>query len=149
RIVTAPGQTLAHGTVLISGQTITAVGVDVQLPPGTQPISLRGKTIYAGLIDLGGEASGSESAPMPARGSDHWNPYVTPADSPVIRIGQAEPIADAAALRGQGITVRLLAPSGGIFGGSSHAVLTGGPSSLAPTLRHHVAQHLQLTVPRG
>ncbi len=149
RIVAAPGQMLARGTVLISGQTITAVGADVQLPPGTQPISLRGKTIYAGLIDLGGEASGSETAPTPVRGSGHWNPYVTPANSPVIRVGQDEPIADAAALRGQGVTVRVLAPSGGIFSGSSHAVLTGGPSSLAPTLRQHVAQHLQLTVPRG
>src|SRR5690606_12016347 len=35
------------------------------------------------------------------------------------------------------------------FRGSSQAVLTGGPPSLAPTLRHDVAQHLQLTVPRG
>lgn len=157
RIVVAPGEVLASASVLIDGDSIRSVGEAVDVPPGADVIAMDGMTIYAGLVDLGGEAA---AVPREA-GTSHWNRYVTPghvptppADPRPTRPGEDEstdnlPIDNAGAFRSQGITTRLVAPAGGIFSGQSHAVLTGGPSWLSPLLIEGCANHLRLTIPPG
>ena len=44
------GEALVAGTVLVDGERIVAVG-DVPVPPGTETIDARGKTLLPGLID--------------------------------------------------------------------------------------------------
>ena len=157
RIVTAPGQMIDQGTVIIDGETIVAVGKGVAIPKGAEVIDVTGRSIYAGLIDaaegLGGlSASTASASNESARGATrHWNRFVRPEHAPVIqptpKEGDLIPTADT--LRGQGITARLVAPSGNIFGGWGHVVLVGGPASQSPLLRGHVAQMLRLTIPEG
>jgi N-acetylglucosamine-6-phosphate deacetylase len=157
RIVTAPGQVIDQGTVIIDGETIVAVGKGVAIPKGAEVIDVTGRSIYAGLIDaaegLGGlSASTASASNESARGATrHWNRLVRPEHAPVIqptpKEGDLIPTADT--LRGQGITARLVAPSGNIFGGWGHVVLVGGPASQSPLLRGHVAQVLRLTIPEG
>src|SRR6185369_7823717 len=51
RIVTAPGQTIEKGTVIIRDGTIEAVGPNVAIPADAAVRDLSGKTLYPGLID--------------------------------------------------------------------------------------------------
>ncbi len=102
-----------------------------------------GGTIYPGLIDAWGEAE----VPLPKSQAGYWNSHVTPQRSTQAIATSA--IDDAAKLRSQGITVRLVAPQGGIVKGSSAIVLLGDSSKGRMLLKQHAWQHLQLTVPRG
>ena len=51
KIVVAPGKTIDKGTLVIRQGVIVAVGADVKPPADAKVWDLRGKTIYAGLID--------------------------------------------------------------------------------------------------
>src|SRR5689334_10942247 len=51
RIVTAPGQTIEKGTVVVRDGTIEAVGANVAIPADAVVRDLSGKTLYPGLID--------------------------------------------------------------------------------------------------
>lgn len=152
RVVVAPGEVLDRATVIIQRDSIRFVGAEAGIPPGAEVIEMDGKTIYAGLIDTGGEAEPVAAAAV----NPHWNRFVTPGNYPTIAAasgGQSSdddnaPFTGASSLRTQGITTQLIAPTGGIFSGESRAVLTGGPIWMSPILRDSVAQHLQLTVPR-
>lgn len=158
KVVIGPGQTLEPATVLIGGQTIVAIGQRLAVPPGAEVLDLSGKTIYPGLIDAAGGTAGLPETPAAAGGNAaggltrHWNRFVTPDNAPAVppadRNGN-DLLADAAELRQQGITLRLVSPRSGIFGGWGHAVLVGGPPSQTPLLRSRVAQTLRLTIPQG
>ncbi len=158
KVVIGPGQTLEPATVLISGQTIVAIGQRLAVPPGAEVLELSGKTIYPGLIDAAAGTAGLPEGPSAANDraagglTRHWNRFVTPDNAPVVppadRNGN-DLLADATELRQQGITLRLVSPRSGIFGGWGHAVLVGGPPSQTPLLRSRVAQTLRLTIPQG
>lgn len=51
RIVTAPGEVIENGMLLIKGKRIVAVGEYINFPNGTVLRDLHGKTIYPGFID--------------------------------------------------------------------------------------------------
>ena len=53
RVVTAAGDTLSSGTVVIRNGVIEAVGTDVQVPADAMVIDGAGLTAYPGLIDMG------------------------------------------------------------------------------------------------
>ncbi len=152
RVVIAPGEVIPRATVVIQRDSIRIVGADAAIPAGAEVISMQGKTIYAGLVDTGGEADPAASTNV----NPHWNRLVTPSHYPSVPAaasgGQSSNVDTsfpaASSLRAQGITTQLIAPAGGIFSGESHAVLTGGPIWMSPILKDSVAQHLQLTVPR-
>jgi N-acetylglucosamine-6-phosphate deacetylase len=152
RVVVAPGEVIPRATVVIQRDSIRIVGADAAIPAGAEVISMQGKTIYAGLVDTGGEAAPAASTNV----NPHWNRLVTPSHYPSVPAaasgGQSNNVDTsfpaASSLRAQGITTQLIAPTGGIFSGESHAVLTGGPIWMSPILKDSVAQHLQLTVPR-
>lgn len=152
RVVVAPGEVLSRATLIIQRDSIRGVGTDLEIPPGAEVIDFDGKTIYAGLVDTGGEAEPAAATVSPP----HWNPLVTPSHAPSVptAVSGGQPSTSdtsfpgASSLRAQGITTQLIAPTGGIFSGESHAVLTGGPTWMSPILKDSVAQHLLLTVPR-
>ena len=62
RIITASGDTIENGTVVVERNRITAVGRGVAIPAGARQIDARGKTIMPGIVDVhahvGGESDG-------------------------------------------------------------------------------------------
>ncbi len=142
-----PGRAIEDATVLIEGSSITAVGNNVEVPAGFMEIDCAGKQIYAGLIDAWSEVD----VALPESEAGYWNSNVTPqrraASAAVLSAGDAEK------LRSQGITVRLVAPRGGIVKGTSSVVLLGdesrGDPKAAALLKEKAWHHLQLSVPRG
>ncbi|MEO6350820.1 MAG: amidohydrolase family protein, partial [Candidatus Limnocylindrales bacterium] len=58
RIITASGDTIENGTVVVEGNRITAVGRGVAIPAGAKQIDVRGKTIMPGIIDVHGHVGG-------------------------------------------------------------------------------------------
>lgn len=141
RVVIEPGNVLETASVSIRGTSIIAVGKDVKPLAGAEIIDCTGKTIYAGLIDGYGEISVDEP---PTSGVGHWNGNVLPRRSAATAVSS---ISGLATSRSQGVTMRLIAPSGAIVKGSSCLVLLDG-NSRASLLNDNVMQHLQLTVPR-
>lgn len=69
RIVTAPGQVIERGTLVMRDGLIVAVGPDLAVPADARVWDGAGLTVYAGLIDahvtLADPASGAVSKPAP------------------------------------------------------------------------------------
>jgi imidazolonepropionase-like amidohydrolase len=111
RIVTAPGKLIERGTVVVRDGLIESVGGEVKLPPEARIWDLDGKTVYAGFVDAYSELSSTAKPPVSAAG--YWNSKVTP------QVRADELLAADAELnkklRGQGIAVRLVAPTSGII----------------------------------
>ena len=141
-VVVEPGKTLTGATVLIEGTSITAVGIDLEIPDGFEQIDCSGKKLYAGLIDAWSETE----VPFEETAPGYWNRNVVPQRTASTAIDGE--IDDAGKLRSQGIAVRVVAPQGGIVKGSSCVCLTGDDSDGRTLLREHAWNHLQLTVPR-
>lgn len=143
RIVTAPGQEISRGTVVLREGMIIAVGAAVTPPADARVWDLEGKTVYPGLID----AYGQTSIKLPAGGSPHWNSLVTPQLDVADHYRADDDLHKK--LRSQGVTARLVAPESGIIKGTSSVVLTGDAESRAAIVASGVAQHVRLTTPRG
>src|SRR4051812_12299760 len=58
RIITASGETIENGTVVVEGNRISAVGRGVAVPSGARQIDARGKTIMPGIVDVHGHVGG-------------------------------------------------------------------------------------------
>ncbi|RMF86461.1 MAG: amidohydrolase family protein, partial [Nitrospinota bacterium] len=75
-VIDGKGKTLSDATVVVEGNTITAVGQQVPVPPDVdRRIDLQGKTLMPGLIDVhthvvGGDVLGGHSDPRVARRMD-------------------------------------------------------------------------------
>ena len=65
KIVTAPGQVIEVGTIVIRDGKIVAVGLDAQVPVGAEVIPGAGLVVYAGFIDAAGEAKLKPGTPGP------------------------------------------------------------------------------------
>ena len=126
------GPRIEHGTVVLRGGKIAAVGTNVSIPDGAQRVDASGKWVTPGLInaatDLGlVEVSAvSETRDISARGRagiaasfaavDGFNPA-----SPMIPLARAG-----------GVTTVLLLPSGGLIAGQAALVdLVPGPTRAA------------------
>lgn len=145
RIVVAPGKTIEQGTVVVRDGVIDAVG-EIPTPPEARVWDMAGKTVFPGLIDAFTEMDVNTSAAT--AGAAHWNDQVTP-QLDIATVSHDGAKAANTKLRSQGITARLLAPSGRILKGSSAVVLTNDADADAAIVRQNVAQHLRLTVSRG
>ena len=145
RIIPRPGQVIPSGTLVVRDSKIVRVAAGKNIPAGARVIDLQGKTIYAGLIDAFSEVT------LPATannsGALHWNSTIRPQRSVASHYQQNQ--ARNEKLRKQGITVRLVAPAKGILKGSSALIATGTETDTEAVVQPNVAQHLQLTVPRG
>ncbi len=143
RIVTAPGQKILRGTVVLRDGMIVAVGAAATVPSDARVWDLEGKTVYPGLID----AYGQTSIALPKGGSPHWNSLITPQLNVADHYQPDSNLHKK--LRSQGVTARLVAPDSGIIKGTSCVVLTGDTASRVAIVAHNVAQHVRLTAPSG
>ena len=145
RIVAAPGKVIAGGVLVVRDGVVIAVGADVEPPADARVWKLDGKTIYPGFIDAYAELSAEASrlGPSEQHGAAYWNMHVVPQVSADARYAlEAE---TNKRLRGQGIAVRLVAPSVGVIKGTSALVSLGDEPGSRSILKSQVALHLMLT----
>jgi imidazolonepropionase-like amidohydrolase len=156
RIVTAPGQVIERGTVVMRDGIITAVGATVAIPPDARVWNGDSLTVYPGLIDacvLPAEAGGG-GGPRPA-GGPGLRPGQRDTDAPAR--GAAASLASVVpeyrvienlalsadqlkTLREAGFTVAHIAPRRGIFRGQSAVVALGDGALNRNTLAADAAQ---------
>ena len=141
-VVPQPGSVIENATILIEDGSILGVSTDLSIPAGFQVIDCQGKRIYPGLIDAFSELN----VPLTDEQPGYWNSNITPQRNVSVAAGK-DPIDQAAKLRSQGITARLVAPEGGIIKGTSCVVQLGSEQGQR-LLTAKAWQHLQLTVPR-
>ncbi len=68
KLVTAPGQVIDGGTIVIRDGMIVAVGKEVAVPVGAEIIPGEGLVVYPGFIDAAGEAKLKSTTPGPDAG---------------------------------------------------------------------------------
>lgn len=155
RIIAEPGKTIENGTLVIRDGVVVAAGARVNIPADARIWDLKGKTIYAGLIEpylriepkkkeKEGETGGQET-PAPATtkldtGAGHPNPRVHPERSVAEELKLEEELLEE--MRGAGFTAALVVPREGIFRGTSALVNLRRGSANEQVVRADVAQHL-------
>jgi imidazolonepropionase-like amidohydrolase len=137
-IVTAPGQSIPGGTVIIRDGNIVAVGPGLTVPAAARTLDCAGKTVYAGFIDPftdygmpkpegegrpGRGAPGQPQAGQNKPGSPYWNAQILPEQS-AARLFTPSPD-DAEKFRGQGIALVAAVPPGSIMSGTVALITTG------------------------
>ena len=143
-VIASPNQTISNATVLMRDTTIIAVGKDVAVPDGFMTIDCTDRTIYPGLIDAFSERE-VPYEPTESTAS-YWNQNVTPERSAKRIAAKLPDSADK--LRSQGITVRMVAPKGGIVKGRSAVAVLNDESRGRSLLKPNAWYHAQLTVPK-
>lgn len=152
RIVTAPGQVIPRGTIVMRDGIIVAVGAAVTPPPDARLWPGDSLTVYAGLIDamvLPAEAGGGPRGGGPggagggasaeaARGAVASNASVRPEYRVVENLALSNDQLEG--LRTAGFTVAHVAPRRGILRGSSAVVALGDGALNANTLVSDAAQ---------
>jgi imidazolonepropionase-like amidohydrolase len=133
RIVTAAGQPIESGTVVIRRGAIEAVGASVAVPTEADVIDGTGHTVYPGLIDLGNTRAADQAAPqMPqnlrtSAEVERWKR--TQILKPQARAADAVKVDDVELTRlaSAGITTVLALPSGDVISGQSALVNIAAP----------------------
>lgn len=145
----APGERLDDATVVLRDGLIEAVGRGISPPADAVVVDGEGLWVYPGLIDplIGVDsivAAQDDARPDP-RGAAHPVSRVHPEH----RTGNdltplsGKNAARAAALRRLGFTTALVVPTGGVFRGSSTAILLAGDRPVSELIiRSDVAQHI-------
>ena len=132
RIVTASGEAIPSGTIVLRNGVIDAVGAAVTVPGDAQVIEGAGLTVYPGLVDMG-NSTGVEipvpAAPPNIRTTDQAERYkrtviFRPDVDVASHVGDS---ADMARLASAGITTVLAIPPAGIVKGQSALVNVAGP----------------------
>jgi imidazolonepropionase-like amidohydrolase len=139
------GPTIPNGTLVFEDGRITAVGSDVEPPPGVTVVDAQGMSVYPGLIDggstlglneIGGVAVTQDSAESGVIQPDLRAAVAVKPDSELI------PVA-----RFTGITSAVSAPTGGLIPGQATLIQLAGwtPDELAYIDR----LALQINIPSG
>lgn len=161
RIIVAPGQEIASGTIVIRDGVIEAVGENVTVPPEARIWELEGDapTVYAGLIepyaprswpasDNGGDkkdgANGNANDDAPDGG--HHNAMVTPERDMTFH---AVDDGTFKKLRVGGFTSAVFVPADGIFRGRSVLLNLGDGGLERNLLLRDVAQNVTLRTHPG
>jgi len=164
RIVTGPGNVIAHGTIVMRDGLITAVGANVAIPADARIWEGDSLTIYPGLIDAfvmpaapagpaggapfgGGRPGGGQAQPEAPRGPVHELSAVRAE----VRVVQSLPL-DAGqleSLRAAGFTAAQVAPRQGVVRGTSAVIGLGTNGANVNVVRPDVAQVMALDPVRG
>lgn len=166
RLVVAPGQVIENGTLVIRDGIIVAAGASITVPAGARAWDLRGRTVYAGFIDLAssvgvpgalrpppvappGASLGADDAaplqipgrPLSTRALASRNPRVHPEQDVALQLElKADDVKQAREL---GFTTVLASPGAGVFRGQSALVNMGeGRDPKAMLLAPRAAMHL-------
>ncbi len=162
RIVPAPGQLIARGTVVMRDGIITAVGANVAIPADARVWEGDSLTVYAGLIDafvmpaapagapVGGPfgaARPAPAAPEAPKGAVHELAGLRAE----YRVVQNLPLeaTQLESLRAAGFAAAQVAPRQGIVRGSSAVVGLGSAGANASVVRADAAQVMALEPNRG
>jgi imidazolonepropionase-like amidohydrolase len=123
--VTSPGKTIKDATIVLRDGRIQSIGSKGPTPAGARIWDCTGMTIYAGFV----EAYHAVVTPAPddKAAGKHWSPKVTPQRH--VLAGAGLPTTNRDELRKLGFGAVAIAPSGGIFRGTSAVVLTGKPAA--------------------
>ncbi len=143
RIFVTPDNVIESGTLVVRDGHVVAVGTKVDAAAGARQLDMKGKTIYAGLIDGFTEVDAGKME----TGARHWNPGVLPERSAADRYAVDKRLNEQ--LRKQGIVARLAVPRGGQIKGTSVLVSTGESAPDRGELRRDVALHVSLTTSRS
>ena len=156
RIVTAPGQVIPHGTIVMRDGVIVAVGARVTVPPDARIWQADSLTVYPGLIDAfvmpadapaPAAAAGPPGRPGPAppaapRGAAHELDTVRPetrmVEGPPLPKDQVE------AMRAAGFAAAQVAPRRGIVRGSTAVIGLGDGTPNENLVEADAAQVLAL-----
>jgi imidazolonepropionase-like amidohydrolase len=158
RIVTAPGQVIERGTVVIRDGLIEAVGASVTPPADARIWDAKGLTVYPGLIDpfAAPPTDASETAPAAPRGgttpSDpegarHELPSVTPER----RVVETDGLDDKGreAMRAAGFAAVNLVPPSGIIRGQSAVMGLGDGAPNTNLVRADAVQVMSIETDRN
>jgi len=150
RIITAPGQEIKKGIIVIRDGLIDMVGENITPPPDARIWDYSGKTIYPGFIEsysnigLKSQKSSTDSINTSKNakraGTGHWNPFVHPE---VHSVDSYQPTdEDLKKLRSFGFTSALIVPDEGIFKGESSLLSLSSNDVKQNLIKSAVAQHL-------
>ena len=160
RIITAPGQVIARGTVVLRDGLITAVGANVAIPADARVWEGDSLTVYPGLIDAfvmpaapsgpaagGGARPGGTPAADPPRGAVHELSSVR-AEYRVVEHLPLE-TSQLESLRAAGFAAAQVSPGQGVVRGTSALVGLGSGVANANVVRSDAAQVMALQPNRG
>ncbi len=142
-VVVSPEKEIEQADILIRDGRIVEVGTRITPPVDALVIKCEGKYLYPAFIDPLVEISVAAS-PKP---DDHWNVNVQPQRTAASSLPADDKTA--AQYRKAGFGVVLVAPSDGIFKGSSAVVTTAKMSATQTVLRPNAFQHVALVQGRG
>ncbi len=159
RIVTAPGQVIPKGTIVIRNGLITAVGPTAAVPGDARTVDANGLTVYPGFIDaysnLGYEAptvaqagnaggrGGANAAAAPRAADPAPNSLNRPGLQPeVTALSLLVDNADYAPAQAAGFTAALSAPASGIFVGQSAVISLRNGDVQSILVKSPVAMHI-------
>jgi len=152
RVVTAPGQVIPRGTIVMRDGIIVAVGAGITPPPDARIWPGDSLTVYAGLIDAmvlpaeasGGPRGGGAGGPGAAAGNESARGAAASISSvrPEYRVVENLSLSSdqLEGLRAAGFAVAQVAPRRGILRGSSAVVALGDGALNANTLVADAAQ---------
>jgi imidazolonepropionase-like amidohydrolase len=158
-IHTQPGEVIEHGTVLIRGGLIQAVGADVEVPPGALLIEAEGLVVYAGFIDAGAtHLINEDGVPAPPAGREiDFERYALAENSPDQHHGLWPHVDVLEHLgfsdeqqqnyRSEGVTVVHIVRAEPILGGQTGIVTLSGRPYRETRLKTRLYQFLQLAPP--
>ena len=135
------GPKIENGTVLIEGDKITAVGTNVNIPPGARVIDVTGLEIYPGLIDAGTTLGLIEVGAV-RETHDFGEGGLF---QPDLRTGTAiNPDSELIPVaRAGGITTVLSLPTGGVLSGRSSLIKLSGWTAPEMNVEEVVGLHVQ------
>ena len=162
RIVTAPGKTIAQGSIVLRDGLIQSVGENPSIPPDVRIYDAKGLTVYAGWID-GYTHFGFAAAPRTSGGTAAGGATPDDVNSPEQYIspkpGGVFPDVSAAlkiampttpdARRGLGFTAVLSVPREGIWQGTSALVNLSGTATGEMVVRDAVGMHVSFARQAG
>jgi len=158
RIVTAPGQSIERGTVVMRDGVIVAVGANIAIPADARVWKAESLTVYPGLIDAFTVSSSASARPQGNPGGASRRPTppaAAAARGPASELASVSPELEAIrsaglgkeqleAMRATGFTVVRIAPPDGIVRGSSGVIALGDGALNGNTLRATDAQVIAL-----